>query len=163
MVPGASSSQRILVTNPPATTILLVDDNDNDRTYYADRLKFSLPDCVVLEARDGRSGLQLYKSRHIDCIITELSLPDMSGFEVLLTVVQRPSQPAIAVVILTRAALSPLTDIALCNGAQAFLVKPYSRAERAMLHGYAESLVCQGERDQRSRRLIRVTHAPITH
>ena len=99
---------------------------DNDRTYYADRLKFSLPDCAVLEAKDGRSGLELYKSRKIDCIITELNLPDMPGFEALLKVIQRPSHPDIAVIILTRAALRPLTDIALRNGAQAFLVKPWT-------------------------------------
>ena len=123
VVPGASSSRRIFVTDPTATTILLVDDNNKDRTYYADRIKFALPDCIVLEAKDGQSGLNLYRSRRIDCIVTELHLPDMSGFELLLEVVPSASQPEVAVIILARVGLKPLADIAKSNGAQAFLVK----------------------------------------
>jgi len=46
----------------PTTTILLIDNNDKDRTYYADRIRIGLPDCHVLESKDGSSGLELYKS-----------------------------------------------------------------------------------------------------
>ena len=105
------------------TTILLIDDNDKDRTYYADRIKFLLPDCIVLEAKDGQSGLDLYQSRRIDCIVTELHLPDMSGFELLLDLNPRASQPAVAFIILARVAWKALADMAKTNGAQAFLVK----------------------------------------
>jgi hypothetical protein len=44
------------------TIILLIDAYDKDRTYYVDRLKNFLPDCVILEAEDGRTGLDLYNS-----------------------------------------------------------------------------------------------------
>src|SRR5262247_3129841 len=87
----------------PVTTILLIDDQDKDRTYYAERIRSGISDCMVLEARDGRSGLALYRSLKIDCIITEVYLPDRSGFELLLEVVPQPSQPATAVVALTQA------------------------------------------------------------
>ena len=105
------------------TTILLIDDNDKDRTYYVDRLKISIPDCVVLEAKDGQSGLELYKSRRIDCIVTEVHLPDMSGFEVLIDVVLSARRPSMAVIMLTRAHMPGLADLAKTNGAQAFFVK----------------------------------------
>ena len=107
----------------PLTTILLIDDNDKDRTYYAERIRIGIPECTVLEAKDGRSGLELYRSRRIHCIITEAYLPDMSGFELLLEVVPRPSKPAIAVVILTHATWRYLNNLAIQRGAQAFLVK----------------------------------------
>jgi hypothetical protein len=48
------------------TTILLIDDHDEIRTYYAHRLAVSIPDRMVLEAKDGRSGLALYYSKTID-------------------------------------------------------------------------------------------------
>ena len=108
------------------TTILLIDDHDKDRTYYADSIRIGIPDCTVLEARDGRSGLDRYRSQRIDCIITELYLPDMSGYELLIEVVPRASKPTIAVVLLTRAVWRPLNDLAMQHGAQAFLVKRFT-------------------------------------
>ena len=100
-----------------ATTILLIDGNDHDRTYYADRLKFSIPDCVVLEAKSGKSGLEVYRSRRVDCIVHEVYLSDMSGFELLGTLVPLASRPPVAVVILTRTAVRGLRDLARSNGA----------------------------------------------
>jgi CheY-like chemotaxis protein len=117
--------------NPATTTILLVDGNDKDRTYYADRLKAFMPDCVFLEAKDGQSGLELYKSRPVDCIVTELHLADMSGLELLVEVVPRSSQPQVAVIILTRTSIAvpALADITRNNGAQAFLIKPFTSGD----------------------------------
>ena len=107
----------------PATIVLLIDHIDKDRTYYAERIRFGLPDCQVLEAHDGRSGLELYKSQNVDCIVTELTLPDMSGFELLIEAIPHASQPQVAVIILAGVASKTLADIARINGAQAFLAK----------------------------------------
>ena len=126
---GVSSSQRSFVTDPTATTILLVDGNDKDRTYYVDRIKSALPDYIVLEAKDGLSGLNLYHSRRVDCIVTELHLPDMSGFELLLEVNPHASKPEVAVIILARMAWRAVIDMAKDNGAQAFLVKRATAGE----------------------------------
>jgi len=112
-----------------ATTILLIDGNDHDRTYYADRLKFSIPDCVVLEAKSGKSGLEVYKSRRVDCIVHEVYLSDMSGFELLGTLVPLASQPPVAVIILTRTAVRGLRDLARSNGAQELSVKQLTSGE----------------------------------
>ena len=115
---------------PSTTTILLIDDNDQDRTYYAERIQKRLPDCIVLEAKDGRSGLALYRLRKIDCIITELRLPDMSGLELLIEVVPRVSKPTIAVIILTReVSRFSSYDVAIRNGAQAFIVKRFTSGD----------------------------------
>ena len=113
----------------PFTTILLIDDNDHDRTYYAERIRIGIPDCIVLEAEDGQSGLGLYRSRRIDCIITELHLPDMSGIELLMEVVPRASQPTIAVIVLTRVVSRSFDAIAIQNGAQALLVKRFTSGD----------------------------------
>ena len=105
------------------TTILLIDDNEKDRTYYAERLTLSIPDCLVLETRDIQSGLALYRSRRVDCIVTEIHLPDGSGFELLIDIVPRASEASVAVIMLTRLSVPGLANLAKTNGAQAFFVK----------------------------------------
>ena len=65
------------------TSILLIEDHDIIRRYYADRLRQVLPDSVIVEAATGQTGLNLFERHTIDCVILDLSLPDMSGLEVL--------------------------------------------------------------------------------
>jgi DNA-binding NarL/FixJ family response regulator len=103
--------------------ILLIDGNHEDRNYYAHRLQMSLPDCVVVQAVTGRVGLECCKHNSIDCVVLELDLPDMSGFEVLLKLVPRVQQPEIAVILLTRLSNPYLLEAAVSNGAQAALHK----------------------------------------
>jgi len=84
---------------------------------------------VVLEAKDGKLGLEVYKSRRVDCVVHEVFLPDMSGIQFLLTVVPFASRPPVAVVILTRASPRGLRDLVRNNGAQALLVKRLTSGE----------------------------------
>jgi PleD family two-component response regulator len=55
----------------------------------------------------------------MDCVMLEIDLPDMSGFEVLAKLVPRPHRPEIAVIVLTRLSNKFLLDLAIKNGAQA--------------------------------------------
>jgi DNA-binding NarL/FixJ family response regulator len=103
--------------------ILFIDGNDNERGYYADRLRRSGSDYEIFEAANGRAGLELCKSHPIDCVILEIDLPDMSGFEVLLKLVPVSRHPQTAVVVLTRQPSSDLLYLAKTNGAQAALAK----------------------------------------
>ena len=66
------------------TSVLFIDGNAADRTYFAEGLKRCSSDYLILEAPDGKSGLDLYRrSPRIDCVVLELDLPDRSGFEIL--------------------------------------------------------------------------------
>ena len=106
-----------------ATTVLLIDDDPHYRNYYAYRLHASSSNYDVVEAATGRSGLDICARQPIDCVVLELDLPDMSGFEVLVKLVPRASHPEIAVIILTRLPNPFLLDLAIKNGAQAALHK----------------------------------------
>ena len=55
-------------TDLPATTILIIDGNQTDREYYARRLRMFSPDYLIIEAKDGATGLDVYRSRRIDCV-----------------------------------------------------------------------------------------------
>ena len=108
---------------PPSTTILFIDGHDHDRQYWIKHLTISSPDYVILEADTGAIGLSICQSQQIDCVVTELALPDMSGFKVLIDLVPRILHPQIAVIMLSRLNFQTLAELALLNGAQAYLVK----------------------------------------
>ena len=95
----------VLAVNPPQlsttlTTVLVIDDNDEDRKYWCEALKHSAHNYTVLEASNGQSGLNLCRSQRVDCIVLDLDMPE-SGFYVLFDLIRDRTRPQIAVVILT--------------------------------------------------------------
>ena len=108
-----------------AITVLLVDAHKDDRQYWAQRLLISSPDYVVLEAETGAAALAICRSQRVDCVVLELTLPDMSGFQALTQLVPRAYYPAPAVIFLSRTTLQPMADLAMKNGAQAYLIKSH--------------------------------------
>jgi DNA-binding NarL/FixJ family response regulator len=113
----------------PTTSVLLIDSSTNQRTYWADQLKRCSADYEILEAADGQSGLDLYRSRRIDCVVLELSLPHQSGFKTLTELVPRASRPNIAVIVLTLMTHPGLSDLAKHNGAYACMLKNFTTGE----------------------------------
>ena len=59
-------------TDTPTTSVLFIDPSQDQRTYWAEQLKRCAADYEILEASDGQSGLALYQSRRIDCVVLEL-------------------------------------------------------------------------------------------
>jgi DNA-binding NarL/FixJ family response regulator len=126
--------------NTPTTSVLLIDANDTDRIRFAAHLKNCSPDYTTFEARDGQSGLDLYRSRRIDCVVLSLDLPDQSGFRVLVNLVPIASRPHVAVVVLTDRATRGVHEIAMQNGAYACFVRQFTSGddlERAILRAMA--------------------------
>jgi DNA-binding response OmpR family regulator len=72
-----------------ATTILLIDNDPHHPEYYAQRLYASSTNYDVVEAASGQLGLNICARQPIDCVVLEIDLPDMSGFEVLAELVPR--------------------------------------------------------------------------
>ena len=108
-----------------AITVLLIDAHKEDREYWAQRLLLSSPDYVVLEAETGAAGQVICRSQRIDCVVLELTLPDMSGFQALTQLISRAYEPEPAVIFLSRTTLQPMAELALRNGAQAYLIKSH--------------------------------------
>ncbi len=106
-----------------ATTVLFIDDDPQYRDYFARRLHASSTNYDVVEAATGRSGLKICGRQPIDCVVLEIDLPDISGFEVLAKLVPRTYRPEIAVIVLTRLPNVFLLDLAIKNGAQAAFQK----------------------------------------
>ena len=108
---------------PLPIKVLLVDPNKEDREYWVQRLTISSPAFSVLEADNGAAGLAVCQSQGIDCVVVELTLPDMSGFQLLTRLIPRAFRPQIPVILFSRLDLPPMRRLAMSNGAQTYLVK----------------------------------------
>src|SRR4029078_3006574 len=111
------------------TSVLLIDGSKNQRAYWADQLKSCAPDFQILEASDGQSGLDLYRSRRIDCVILELGLSDQSVFRILGKLVPVASRPHVAVIVLTKFPDRGVRELAERSGAYACFHKDHTTGE----------------------------------
>lgn len=108
------------------TSVLLIDESAIDRAHFADQLKQYFPEYLIVEAADGQSGLALYRSQQIDCVVTDLVLPDRSGFEILADLVPVRNKPQVGVIVLTRIEHPAMKGLAKLNGAHAYLLKDHT-------------------------------------
>jgi CheY-like chemotaxis protein len=111
---------------PLITSVLLIDGSKNQRAYWVDQLKRCSRDYEIIEATDAQSGLELYQSRQVDCVVLELALPDELGFRLLTDLVPIPSSPHVAVIVLTQMAQRGVWELAHQNGAYACFVKRHT-------------------------------------
>ena|SRR5689334_16475031 len=109
-------------------TILLIDDNPEDRKSWSAALKNHPFEFLVLEADCGESGLKLCESQQIDCVVLDLVMPE-SGLFTLLRLIPDPTRRHVPVVILTKLAQPALLKLMKNLGAHECLIKEYCSAE----------------------------------
>ena len=110
-------------------SVLLIDANKADRTFYADGLKRCTPDYLIIEADDRQTACQVYRCVQVDCVVFELALPDQSGFKVLLDLVPLASRPNVAVIVLTLIEHPGVHELVKQSGAHACLEKAHTSPE----------------------------------
>ena len=59
--------------------ILIIDDDSVFRKML--NLMLNKAGYQVLEASNGREGLELYKKEHVDLVVTDVFMPEMEGIE----------------------------------------------------------------------------------
>ena len=103
---------------PGGETILLIDDEETVRTTITRMLQRA--GYTVLEGADGEAGLAVFERErvHIDLVLLDLSMPRLSGEEVLDEL--RGQDADIAVVLLTGHEPAP----ELLDRVQGVIIKP---------------------------------------
>jgi signal transduction histidine kinase/DNA-binding response OmpR family regulator len=100
--------------------ILTIDDEANIRTSFRNYLEDY--DFCVVEAENGRRGLQLLRSAKPDLVLVDLRMPEVDGLQVLEEIQRdRPETPTI--VISGTGVIADVVD-ALRKGAWDYLLKP---------------------------------------
>ena len=118
-------SPKVFATRLPENMrILLVDDDDINR-FVGQKLLQQLGAQVVL-AIDGQSTLMQLRQQTFDLVLLDLSMPDMSGFEVLHWIRHQATNPHVVVIVLTAHATSEAEQLSLQAGADAFMTKPFN-------------------------------------
>lgn len=71
-------------------TILLVDDDQKIRSLY--KAMLSSAEHRVIEAQNGKEGLQLFSKHAVDIVITDILMPEMEGLEFILQLHKKDPQ-----------------------------------------------------------------------
>jgi CheY-like chemotaxis protein len=85
---------------------------------------------VVIEARNGKEGLDRFHATGADLVITDIVMPEKEGFEVLIEL--RKAQPPVKVIAMSGGGRQNPADvlrIARHLGAAKVLGKPFSNEE----------------------------------
>ena len=118
-------------------SILIIEDNDELRRF----LTMILRDCYyVLEAGDGRQGLEIIGRELPDLIVSDVMMPEMDGIELLAAVKANRDTSHIPVILLSAKASVDDRVRGLEYGADDYIAKPFNSA---YLKARIESLIRQ--------------------
>jgi threonine synthase len=125
------------------TTIVIVDDNPNDRRLIR-RLLQSYKSYRVYEAGNGAEGFEVIRDRKPDLVVTDLTMPEMDGFALVERLKNDPETAHIPVVVVSAKALTA--------------------QDRRVLETYSESVWTKGGFDTRQlvdHVVTRLGHNPV--
>ena len=106
---------------------LVVDDFATMRRIVRNLLKES-GYLHVEEAEDGVVALGMLKSNRFDFVISDINMPNMNGFELLLQIRAEPALKALPVLMVTaESKKEDIVNAAQC-GANGYIVKPFTKA-----------------------------------
>ena len=89
-------------------------------------------DIDILTAESGQEALTMLEMEEFDCVVLDLRLPDMSGFEVLERIGRDPRWRDLPVVVFTGRELSPEEETQLHAVARSVVVKGVESPERLL-------------------------------
>ncbi|MDT5262053.1 MAG: hypothetical protein QOC61_1057 [Acidobacteriota bacterium] len=115
--------------NPQSARILVAEDEANLRLVLQKELQRMGHDVRVVP--DGEAALKLLEESNVDVLLSDISMPNMDGMELLRRVHQRPNPPE--VIMLTGHATVESAIEAMKLGAYDYLSKPYRIAELDVL------------------------------
>jgi two-component system cell cycle response regulator DivK len=107
---------------PVGQTLLLVEDNEDNRIIYSTVLRHL--GYTVLEALDGLQAIALARSELPDLILMDISIPEVDGWEATRILRQDPATKDIPIIALTAHALADDRERAATVGFTAYLAKP---------------------------------------
>ena len=115
---------------PRRKRLLVVEDNPAERLGITELLGYDDIDIVSVES--GADALQQLHEQPVDCIVLDLRLPDMSGFELLERLRDDAALADLPVVVFTGRQLSPEEDAQLHTMARSVVVKGVESPERLL-------------------------------
>jgi len=135
---------------PRRKKLLIVEDNPAEQFSILELLNSDDIDVSIVDS--GHEALERVTSEKFDCVVLDLRLPDMSGFEVLERIHELPQLVDLPVVVFTGKDLKPEEDLRLRTLARSVVVKDVESPERLLdetalfLHRVVSSLPPEKQR-----------------
>jgi CheY-like chemotaxis protein/signal transduction histidine kinase/HAMP domain-containing protein len=115
---------------PRRKRLLIVEDNEAEQLSIRELLHHD--DIEILAADTGAGALSVLREKSCDCVVLDLRLPDMTGFEVLDQIRNDETLSNVPVVVFTGRELSAEEDAELHTMARSIVVKGVESPERLL-------------------------------
>jgi HAMP domain-containing protein/CheY-like chemotaxis protein/signal transduction histidine kinase len=115
---------------PRRKRLLVVEDNPAEQLGITELLGYD--DIEIVTVGTGAEALTVLRQQPCDCVVLDLRLPDMSGFEVLQQIGADPVLADVPVVVFTGRELSAEEDAQLHTIARSVVVKGVESPERLL-------------------------------
>ena len=106
-------------------TILVIEDNKDVRENTSEILE--LANYKVLQAENGKQGVELAQNAKPDLIICDIMMPELDGYGVLHMLSRNDETASIPFIFLTANADAATLERAKATNPPAFLVKPFTK------------------------------------
>ena len=117
-------------TKPRRKRLLVVEDNADERLSIGELLGHD--DIEIVSVETGAEALSVLRVQEVDCVVLDLRLPDMSGFDMLEQMKEDAHLADLPVVVFTGRELSPEEDAQLHTMARSVVVKGVESPERLL-------------------------------
>lgn len=114
--------QQLVSENTNKSTVLVIDDNNDIRQYEHTLLQDSY---IVLEAADGKEGLEVAKREVPDLVICDVMMPVMNGLVFTEQLKTHTATSHIPVIMLTAKNLEEHRAEGYEHGADSYITKPF--------------------------------------
>jgi len=122
IIHGEQKKAVVAVSSDNKIKLLVVEDNFELREYVVDNLESKYE---VLQAKNGKEGLEICKEYNPDLIVSDVMMPIMDGFEMCEAIKADESISHIPIILLTAKNLSEHKVKGYSLGADAYVSKPF--------------------------------------
>lgn len=116
--------------NRKMKNLLIIEDDENSRK--AMRKLIGNGDVKCFEAGTGKEALDVYRRYHIDCIVLDIGLPDMSGFDLIYKLENLKGHNIPPIIIYTGKELTKEENNELQKYAESIIIKGVKSEERLL-------------------------------
>jgi HAMP domain-containing protein/CheY-like chemotaxis protein len=111
--------------------LLVVEDDEAQRNAIVDLIAHEDVEITAVDSAE-KAMEELSSSRHYDCVVLDLGLRDMSGFDFLEKVKSDPDKAELPIIVYTGKQLSPAEETRIKKYAETIIVKDVRSPERLL-------------------------------
>ena len=115
--------------------LLVAEDVEMNMMLVKRLIKKTFPNAEILEARNGREAVELYRNQQPDLVLMDIQMPEMDGYEATRTIrkLEEKEGSTRPIIALTAGAIKGEKDKCLKAGMNDYLTKPIEKDSLASL------------------------------